>query len=82
MILAQLSPLTFQIWLIPAAAAALASYLVLFLWTRRHNDPGHLPAALSFLMGAICAYYRYERFGRTVLNNTVVMFLVGASTNA
>ncbi len=37
-------------------------------------------AALSFIMGAICAYYRYTLFKPSLENNVIIMFAVGAST--
>jgi hypothetical protein len=37
-------------------------------------------AGLSFLMGAICAYYRYTLYATSLENNVIIMFLVGAST--
>ena len=39
-------------------------------------------AALSFLMGAICAYYRYEVFAPRPETNIIIMFLVGGSEKA
>jgi hypothetical protein len=37
-------------------------------------------AALSFLMGAICAYYRDSLYSLSLENNIIIMFVVGAST--
>jgi hypothetical protein len=75
-----------NIWLLPAIAASSSSYLVCLLWERFRNNtaPGGLLAGflalLSFLMGAICAYYRNSLFGSSLDNNVIVMFVVGAST--
>ena len=73
-------------WLLPAIAAASSSYLVCLAWekVRQASAPngwlsGFL-AGLSFLMGAICAYYRYALFAPSLENNVIIMFVVGAST--
>lgn len=73
-------------WLLPAIAASSSSYLVCLAWEklRTNTAPSGLMAgflaALSFLMGAICAYYRYMIFAPSLENNVIIMFLVGAST--
>jgi len=73
-------------WLLPAIAASSSSYLVCLAWERfRHNTaPDGLLSAflagLSFIMGAICAYYRHMVFAPALENNIIVMFFVGAST--
>jgi fluoride ion exporter CrcB/FEX len=78
--------LLMQPWLLPAIAAASSSYLVCLLWERfRQNTApnGVLAAylaALSFLMGAISAYYRHTAFASSLENNMIVMFFVGASS--
>ncbi len=73
-------------WLLPAIAASSSSYLVCLIWERLRTATapsgfmsGFL-AALSFLMGAICAYYRYAVFAPSLENNVIIMFVVGAST--
>ncbi len=78
--------LSIDTWLLPAIAAASSSYLVCLAWERFRNSsaPNGLLAAflagLSFLMGAICAYYRYRIYAPSLENNVIIMFLVGAST--
>ena len=78
--------LSIDTWLLPAIAAASSSYLVCLAWERfRHSSApnGWLAAflaVLSFLMGAICAYYRHEIFYSSLENNVIIMFIVGAST--
>jgi len=75
-----------NIWLLPAIAASSSSFLVCLLWERFKNNtaPGGLLAGflalLSFLMGAICAYYRHALFASNLDSNVIVMFVVGAST--
>jgi hypothetical protein len=75
-----------EIWLLPAIAAGSSSYLVCLVWERIRNStaPGGLLSAflsgLSFLMGAICAYYRHTLFAPSLESNVIVMFVVGAST--
>ncbi len=78
--------LSVDIWLLPAIAAGSSSYLVSLAWERVRisTAPNRLLSAflsgLSFLMGAICAYYRYKVFAPSLENNVIVMFVVGAST--
>ncbi len=73
-------------WLLPAIASASSSYLVSLGWERFKNStaPSGLTAAflaaLSFIMGAVSAYYRSAIFNPSLENNIIVMFLVGAST--
>jgi hypothetical protein len=73
-------------WLLPAIAASSSSYLVSLIWERvsRATAPTWrteaLLAALSFIMGAISAYYRSANYDPSLQNNVIVMFLVGAST--
>jgi hypothetical protein len=75
-----------ETWMLPAIAAGSSSYLVCLLWERFRHDtaPNGMIAAylavLSFLMGAISAYYRHAAFECSHENNLIVMFLVGAST--
>lgn len=75
-----------ETWLLPAIAAASSSYLVSLLWERfkTATAPTGLMAGflsgLSFLMGAISAYYRHALFAPSLENNIIIMFLVGAST--
>ena len=78
--------LSIDTWLLPAIAAASSSYLVCLAWERfrNHSAPTGLMeallAALSFLMGAICAYYRQTLFSLSLENNVIVMFVVGATS--
>ncbi len=78
--------LSLDIWLLPAIAASSSSYLVCLAWERIKSSTapnGVLEAflaILSFLMGAICAYYRYRVFAPSLESNVIIMFLVGAST--
>ncbi len=73
-------------WLLPAIAAGSSSYLVCLVWERfrTNSAPSGLLAAflaaLSFIMGAICAYYRHALFAPSPENNVIIMFVVGAST--
>ncbi len=73
-------------WLLPAVFAGSSSYLVCLAWERIKSSSAPnrrlsaFLAGLSFLMGAICAYYRYILFAPSLENNIIVMFLVGAST--
>ncbi len=73
-------------WLLPAIAASSSSYLVCLVWERIRNTtaPNGLLSAflagLSFLMGAICAYYRQTLFAPSLESNVIIMFVVGAST--
>ncbi|HYK88243.1 MAG TPA: hypothetical protein VE398_05710 [Acidobacteriota bacterium] len=75
-----------DIWLLPAIAASSSSYLVCLAWERFRatTAPSGLMsgflATLSFLMGAICAYYRHKMFAPGLENNVIIMFVVGAST--
>ena len=75
-----------DIWLMPAIAAGSSSYLVCLAWERlkRRTAPDQIMeiflAALSFLMGAICAYYRHQIYTPSLENNVIIMFFVGAST--
>ncbi len=78
--------LSLDTWLLPAIAAGSSSYLVCLVWEkfRTVTAPSGLMAAflasLSFLMGAICAYYRHTVFEPSLENNVIVMFIAGAST--
>ena len=78
--------LALDTWLLPAIAAASSSYLVSLVWerVRRTTAPAWrteaLLAALSFIMGAVSAYYRSTIFGAGLQNNVIVMFVVGASS--
>jgi hypothetical protein len=73
-------------WLLPAIAAGSSSYLVCLAWERikTHSAPSGILSAflagLSFLMGAISAYYRHTLFAPSLENNVIIMFVVGAST--
>lgn len=73
-------------WLLPAIAASSSSYLVCLAWERFKSStaPSRSQSAflagLSFLMGAVCAYYRHRVFDPSLENNFIVMFVVGAST--
>jgi len=77
--------LSVDTWLLPAIAAASSSYLVCLVWekVRARTAPGGFLAgflaALSFLMGAICAHYRHELLAPTPENNVIVMFVAGAT---
>ena len=70
----------------PAIAAGASSYLVSIGWEkfRRGSAPSGLIAGflsgLSFIMGAICAYYRHTLFAPSLESNVIVMFFVGATT--
>ncbi len=78
--------LSLDIWLLPAIGAASSSYLVSLGWERfrKSTAPTRLTsaflAALSFIMGAICAYSRSAMFDPRLENNVIVMFVAGAST--
>jgi hypothetical protein len=78
--------LSIDTWLLPAIAAASSSYLVCLVWEKIRYDSAPtglleaLLAGLSFLMGAICAYYRQTLFSPSLENNVIVMFVVGASS--
>ena len=74
--------------LLPGAAAGLASYLV--AWIREYRGTSasaterrpNLVVALSALMGAISASYRATVLNRGLIDNIVVMFLVGGFVTA
>jgi hypothetical protein len=78
--------LSIDTWLLPAISATSASYLVCLAWEkiRPNTSPGGrlaaFLAAMSFLMGGICAYYRQKALAPTLENNIIVMFIAGAST--
>jgi hypothetical protein len=78
--------LSMDIWLLPAIAASSSSYLVCLIWERIRSTtaPKGILAAflagLSFLMGAISAYFRYKWFAASLESNVIIMFAVGAST--
>ncbi len=78
--------LAVDIWLLPAIAAGSSSYLVCLLWEKFRSDTapsGFLEGLLSFLsfiMGGASAHYRATFYSRSLNNNIIVMFLVGAST--
>ena len=78
--------LSLDTWLLPAIAAGSSSYLVSLAWERLRTvtaPSGALAAllsGLSFLMGGICAQYRYSIFKPSLENNVITMFVVGAST--
>ena len=75
-----------DVWLLPAIAAGSSSYLVSLLWERFRNAtaPSGITAgflsALSFVMGAISAYFRNAQFSPTLENNVIIMFVAGATT--
>jgi hypothetical protein len=78
--------LALDIWLLPAIAAGAASYLVSLAWEkiRPHSAPP-MPtevflASLSFLMGAVSAWYRVTNLRVGPENNVIVMFVAGAAT--
>ncbi len=72
--------------MLPAIAAGASSYLVSLGWEkfRRGSAPSGLMAGflvgLSFIMGAICAYYRHTLFTPSLESNVIVMFFAGATT--
>ena len=78
--------LALDAWLLPAIAASSSSYLVCLLWERFRpaSAPSGLTAgflsSLSFIMGAVCAYFREKIMGASPESNIVIMFVVGAST--
>jgi hypothetical protein len=78
--------LSIDTWLLPAIAASSSSYLVCLIWERIKNTtaPNGVLAAflasLSFLMGAISAYYRHKYYATSLEGNVIIMFAVGAST--
>lgn len=71
-------------WLLPAIAASSSSYLVCLAWERIRNrtaPSGALAAFLavmSFLMGAISAYFRDALHTQSLESNVVAMFAAGA----
>ena len=75
-----------NIWLLPAIAAGASSYLVSLLWERYRNKsaPNGMLAGflfgLSFIMGGISSYCRYQVYATSLENNIIVMFIAGAST--
>ena len=75
-----------ETWLLPAIAASSSSYLVCLTWEKcRRSSAPSVPteiflAALSFLMGAICAYVRHRLFATSLEGDVITMFIVGAST--
>jgi hypothetical protein len=75
-----------ETWLLPAIAAGSSSYLVSLGWERfrKPSAPTGMMAgflaALSFIMGGICAYYRHTLYAPSLENNIIVMFVVGATT--
>ena len=78
--------LSLDVWLLPAIAAGSSSYLVCLLWERYRADTapsGFLEGLLSFLsfvMGGASAHYRAALYQRSLENNIIVMFIVGATT--
>ena len=75
-----------DIWLLPAIAAASASFLVSLLWERlraRTAPSGFLAgllSMLSFLMAGVSSHYRTVQYARSLENNIIVMFVVAAIT--
>jgi hypothetical protein len=75
-----------ETWLLPAIAAGSSSYLVCLAWERlKHSTaPTSLQAAflaaLSFLMGAVCAYFRHVLFTPSPESSVIIMFGAGASS--
>ncbi|NWG14665.1 MAG: hypothetical protein HXY20_14145 [Acidobacteria bacterium] len=75
-----------DVWLLPAIAAASASFLVSLLWERfrARTAPSGLLAGLlsmlSFLMAGISSHYRSVEYSRSLENNIIVMFIVAAVT--
>ena len=78
--------LSLDIWLLPAIAASSSSYLVCLIWEKikpatAPNGPiAALLSILSFIMGAVSAYFRHGAFDPSLENNVIVMFIVGASS--
>ncbi len=76
--------LSLDIWLLPAIAAASSSYLVSLIWERIRppTAPNGLVSALlsglSFVMGGISSYYRYQVFQPSLESNVIIMFAAGA----
>jgi ABC-type dipeptide/oligopeptide/nickel transport system permease component len=75
-----------DIWLLPAIAASSSSYLVSLIWERFKAETAPsgpiaaLLSILSFVMGAVSAYFRHRMFQSGIEDNVIVMFIVGAST--
>lgn len=79
--------LSAEIWFWPALVASLGSFLAVRVALRRvkrfqamRGSAGFL-AGLSFLMGAICSAYRTVKLDVGMVNNLVVMFIVGIITS-
>jgi hypothetical protein len=78
--------LSVDVWLLPAIAAGSSSYLVCLLWekfragTAPNGFLAGLLSFLSFIMGGASAHYRAALYERSLNNNIIVMFVVGAST--
>jgi len=78
--------LALDTWLLPAIAASSSSYLVSLSWERwrKASAPNGVTAGflagLSFVMGAICAYYRHTVYAPRLESNIIIMFAVGGST--
>lgn len=77
--------LSVEIWLLPAIAAGSASYLVSLAWEKfkRSSAPSGYVAGflvcMSFLMGAICAYYRHRQYEPSLDSNIIIMYVAGAT---
>ena len=75
-----------EIWVLPAISAGASSYLVCLLWEhyKYKSAPNGILAGflvgLSFIMGAVSAYFRDRIYAVSLENNIIVMFIVGAST--
>ena len=78
--------LSIETWLLPAISASASSYLVCLVWERYRNKtaPNGILAGflvgLSFIMGAVSAYFRFRFYTVSLENNIIVMFIAGAST--
>jgi hypothetical protein len=78
--------LSVDVWLLPAIAAGSSCYLVCLLWEkfRASTAPSGCLAGLlsflSFVMGGASAHYRATLYARSLENNVIVMFVVGATT--
>ena len=78
--------LSVDVWLLPAIAAGSSCYLVCLLWEkfRASTAPSGFLAGLlsflSFIMGGASAHYRATLYARSLENNVIVMFVVGATT--
>jgi glucan phosphoethanolaminetransferase (alkaline phosphatase superfamily) len=78
--------LSLDIWLLPAIAAGASSYLVCLTWEHYSNRsaPNGMLAGflvcLSFIMGAVSAYYRQRIYSVSMENNIIVMFAAGVVT--